>query len=243
MKLLIARHGDPDYAHDSLTEVGRIEAELLADRLCAVPADRYYVSPLGRAQETAAPTLTRLGRSAETHAWLREFDPLIRRPDRDLPGISWDWLPEDWTADPRHYDKDAWCTTEIMREGGVPEKAAEVYAGIDALLAENGYVRERGGYYRAAAANEKTLVFFCHFGVECVILGHLLGVSPMVLWHGFCAAPTSVTTVITEERRPGNACFRVNSFGDVSHLTSAGREPSFSARFCETYANFDQRHD
>ena len=242
MKLLIARHADPDYEHDSLTEVGKIEAELLAARLQSVPADRYYVSPLGRAQETAAAALKRIGKTAEMRPWLREFDPLIPRPDCQTPAIAWDWLPADWTADSRYYDKDAWCMTEIMRAGGVPEKAAEVSAGIDALLAEHGYLRENG-YYRVREANEKTLVFFCHFGVECVILGHLLGVSPMVLWHGFCAAPSSLTTVITEERRPGIACFRVNAFGDVSHLLSAGRTPSFSARFCETYENFSQRHD
>ena len=29
MKLLLIRHGDPDYTHDSLTEKGQREAELL----------------------------------------------------------------------------------------------------------------------------------------------------------------------------------------------------------------------
>ena len=31
MRLLLIRHGDPDYAADGLTAVGRREAELLAD--------------------------------------------------------------------------------------------------------------------------------------------------------------------------------------------------------------------
>ena len=57
----------------------------------------------------------------------------------------------------------------------------------------------------------------------------------MVLWHGFCAAPTSMTTIYTEERRKGQAVFRIQSFGDIGHLTSAGTEPSFAARFRETY--------
>lgn len=87
-----------------------------------------------------------------------------------------------------------------------------------------------------------TIVLFCHFGVECVILGYLLGISPMVLWHGFCAAPTSVTTITTEERREGIASFRVNSFGDISHLYVAGEEPAFAARFCETFDS-KERHD
>ena len=33
MKILIIRHGDPDYEHDSLTETGWTEASLLAERL------------------------------------------------------------------------------------------------------------------------------------------------------------------------------------------------------------------
>ena len=92
-------------------------------------------------------------------------------------------------------------------------------------------------------ANEDTVVLVCHFGLECVLLSHLLGVSPMVLWHGFCASPSSVTTICTEERRRGVASFRISAFGDVSHLWAADRTPSFAARFCETYDRFDQRHD
>ena len=33
MKILIIRHGDPDYTIDSLTEKGKTEAELLSDRI------------------------------------------------------------------------------------------------------------------------------------------------------------------------------------------------------------------
>ena len=63
MKLLIVRHGDPDYSIDSLTEKGWREAHYLADRLTKTPADFYYCSPLGRAQDTAKETMERLHRS------------------------------------------------------------------------------------------------------------------------------------------------------------------------------------
>ena len=65
----------------------------------------------------------------------------------------------------------------------------------------------------------------------------------MPLWHGFCAAPSSVTTVRTEERREGIVSFRVSEFGDTSHLYIADRQPSVSARFCELFTNEDERHD
>ena len=65
----------------------------------------------------------------------------------------------------------------------------------------------------------------------------------MVLWHGLCAAPSSVTTLTTEERREGIASFRMNSYGDVSHLYAKGEESAFAARFCEMYTNENERHD
>ena len=117
-----------------------------------------------------------------------------------------------------------------------------VIDNFDALLADHGYVRE-GNCYRADRPNEDTIVLFCHFGLECVLLSHLLHISPVLLWHGTCAAPTSVTTVNTEERRDGIAHFRMSAFGDISHLYTAGQEPAFAARFCEIFSNPDQRHD
>ena len=87
-----------------------------------------------------------------------------------------------------------------------------------------------------------TIALFCHFGVECVMLGHLLGISPVVLWHGFCAAPTSVTVLTSEERREGIAYFRMNAFGDTGHLYAESEPVAFAARFCETFDS-DERHD
>lgn len=242
MKLLIIRHGDPNYAIDSLTPTGWEEAALVAERIAKLDVKAFYVSPMGRAQATASETLKKMNRSAQTLPWLREFSAGVRRAD--IPGISgaWDWLPQDWTAEPRFFDREQWLETEPFRLGGADKEARWVTQGLDDLLKNHGYRRD-GEIYRAENPNEDTVVLFCHFGVECVILGHLLHLSPMVLWHSTCAAPASVTTVTTEERRKGIASFRMNAFGDTSHLYAAGREPSFSARFCETFDNLQQRHD
>lgn len=242
MRLLIIRHGDPDYEKDSLTEKGWREAELLAKRLSRLEIKDFYVSPLGRAMDTASLTLKKMGRTAVTCDWLREFPPDILRPDAGGRRIiAWDWLPQDWTAEPAYFKREDWCETDIMREGRVGEAYRLVTEQFDRLLAEHGYVRE-SEYYRAEQPNRDTLAFFCHFGLECVLLSRLMNVSPMILWHHGCAAPSSVTTLVTEERRRGKAVFRMSGFGDISHLYAAGEEPAFSARFCETYDG-DERHD
>ena len=241
MKILIIRHADPDYSIDSITETGKIEAELLSQSLIKLDIADFYVSPLGRARDTANYTLKKLGREAEVCDWLREFPYRIQRPDREN-SVVWDWKPIDWTGRKNFYSLDDWYKEPEMDDGGVYNVYKNVCEGFDALLAKHGYERCEN-YYKVTRANEDTIVFFCHFGLECVLLSHLLGISPMLLWHGFCAAPTSVTTVITEERDRGIAYFRVNSFANTSHLYVAGREPSFAARFCETYDNANQRHD
>ena len=78
MKILIIRHGDPDYSIDSLTEKGWREAKLLAGRLCRLSVDDFYVSPLGRARDTASLTLKRLDREATQLDWLQEFRGRVR---------------------------------------------------------------------------------------------------------------------------------------------------------------------
>lgn len=243
MRILIVRHGDPNYELDTLTETGWKEAELAADYLSKMKIDAFYVSPLGRAQDTAGCTLKKMHRTAETCDWMQEFPAHIHRPDTpEQETICWDWLPEDMEKDLSYYDRENWCRTDIMRAGHVKEAYDSVCRGLDELLKQHGYERE-GLHYRAVKPNKDTIVLFCHFGVECVMLSHLVNVSPMVLWHGFCALPTAITSIYTEERRKGIASFRVNEFGSTAHLYVAGQEPSFSARFCERYENENERHD
>ena len=243
MKLFIIRHGDPDYSIDSLTEKGWKEVEYLSERLARLDIKDIYVSPLGRAKDTASRTLKKLHRTAEECLWLREFNPLIHRPDaKDREEIVWDWLPADWTKEERFYHYDQWYETPVIKESQVKKEYDWVTESFDQVLKDHGYIREGRGY-RAEKANNDTLVFFCHFGAGCVLISHLLNISPMVLWHGTCAAPSSVTTVVTEERRKGTAIFRMSSFGDISHLYAHEEPPSFSARFCECYDNAAQRHD
>ncbi|MCI8501710.1 MAG: histidine phosphatase family protein [Oscillospiraceae bacterium] len=241
MRLLIIRHGDPDYSIDSLTPKGWREAELLSERLAKEEIAKFYCSPLGRARDTASLTLKKMGREAEICGWLREFDAPVVMPNGERKGNCWDFMPSYWTGIDEFYDREKWLETELMRSGPAKEQYREVAAGMDGILAQFGYLRE-GKLYRTSRGSRETAALFCHFGVTAVLLSHLLGISPVPLWHGFVAAPTSVTVLYTEEREKGIASFRCQSFGDLSHLYAAGEPPAFAARFCETYDNFDERH-
>ncbi|MCR5799769.1 MAG: histidine phosphatase family protein [Lachnospiraceae bacterium] len=243
MKLIFIRHGEPDYIHDSLTEKGFREAEILSDRVAKMDIDEIYVSPLGRAQATAAPSLKKINRTAITLPWLREFSPKVHRPDSpDREHVAWDWLPQDWTVRPEFYDPKHWFEHPAFKEAGVKEEYEYVISSFDKFLTDHGYTKE-GNLFKVSQSNNDTIVIFCHFGLTALLLSYLTNISPMAVWHGTITTPTSVTTVVTEERREGIASFRVISMGDVSHLYAAGEEPSFSGRFCESYYNTDQRRD
>ena len=244
MKILIIRHGEPDYEHDSLTPKGWREQEFLARRLKDVPIDRVYVSPLGRAKDTASGTLKLKNITPVECWWLREFDlRRIYRPDvgKKKRMIAWDWLPGDWMTDERFFSEQHWGEREEMQEAGMKEYYDEVVREFDAMLACHGYRRE-GRLYHAKEPNHDTIALFCHQGLACVLLSHILNVPVMTLWHGLVMPPSSVTTLVTEERRKGIASFRAMGIGDISHLYACGEEPSFAARFCECFDD-DTRHD
>ena len=91
MRLLLVRHAEPDYPNDSLTEKGWREAELLSRRLIRLKrVEAFYVSPLGRARDTASVTLKKLGAEAETLPWLPEFRGRAVDPAPGTPRIAWD---------------------------------------------------------------------------------------------------------------------------------------------------------
>ena len=137
MKLVIIRHGDPNYEIDSLTPTGWKEAELLVPRISAMDVKAFYVSPLGRARDTANETLKRIGREAQVMDWLREFPAVVQKPGRPN-SIAWDWLPQDWTQEPRFYDKDKWLEVPVFRDSNTPQLYKKVCDGLDALLASHG---------------------------------------------------------------------------------------------------------
>ncbi len=241
MRILIIRHGDPDYAIDGLTEKGRREVALLTERLVHEELTAIYCSPLGRARATIAPTLERLGREAVILPFLREFNAKeIRVPYEDGDRECWDLLPEFVEQNPLLYSPDRWREADFLKDTEIPAEYDRVCTALDALLAEHGYCRD-GFSYRAIRPNHDTLALVCHFGVTAVLLSHLLNCSPYSVWQNAVTLPTSVTTIYTEERCEGRASLRCTGIGDLSHLYAGGEPPAFAARFCECFSD-DTRH-
>ena len=91
MLLYIIRHGDPDYATDSLTERGWAQAEAVGKRLAASGINRVFSSPMGRARQTAEPTCRLLDLSYTVEPWAHEITDwhrLTPYPDGALKSVS-----------------------------------------------------------------------------------------------------------------------------------------------------------
>ena len=128
MKLVIVRHGDPDYTIDSLTEKGWREARYLAQKLSKLEIKDFYVSPLGRAKDTASCTLKKMNRTATECDWLQEYDELIGRPDEaDYKIITWDWLPQDWTDGENAADRSAADLAQQYARGLLHKSGQYIY--------------------------------------------------------------------------------------------------------------------
>lgn len=223
MRLILIRHGDPDYERDSLTEKGQREARLLAKRVRNWEVDDVYVSPLGRAKDTAKYALDVWGKDAKTLNWAREFiygDKLL-----------WDYYPADWTERDENFRENEWIGLSDVSD--TDRRAYEtVCRELDGFLMSYGYERE-GRLYRVKRHSDKTAVIFCHFGVSMIFLSHLLNISAQALLHGVFLPPTSVTILNSEERRGDEAYFRIERMGDCAHLIENGEPVSASGYFAE----------
>ena len=240
MRLIFIRHGEPDYEKKSLTPKGFREAELLGPYIPELKGNYFYVSPQGRAKHTAETALKGTGIEPVELDFLHEFRGKMVRPHENELKNCWDWMPADWTREPLFFTHDRWGEAKGIEGTNIKAEYDRVTACFDELLKEHGY--ERDGYlYKAVRPNHDTLVFFCHYAITAVFLSHLLNISPWLIWAGTVAKCSSVTELATEERQEGIAYFRMNSFGDVTHLHDGGEDPSFWARFCECYTD-ETRH-
>ncbi len=259
MRLIIIRHGEPDYANNTVTEKGHREAVALSERIKKWNVKQFYSSPYGRAYDTAKPTLELLGREAIILPWAKEFDRRIKDVRLGIDHLSWDFVPTDWAEDPKNYTVTEWMDNYPFCDN--PDIKREYYAvinGLDSLLDEYGYTRD-GMIYRTHGRPERymiktvgpdatdyaktindeqaqpTIVIFCHFGVACLMLSHLLNIPFLTLPNGIFMPPSSVTVVNTEERWGNQASFRAQCIGDTSHLYHAGEPVSSAGSFTKAF--------
>jgi broad specificity phosphatase PhoE len=218
MELVLVRHAQPEWTRDrtaqvdpGLTEVGRRQAEHVADRLEREPFDAILISTATRARQTAAPLLPRVkALDASERAWLHE----IQMP------AAWEGTPSEEVGrvlvEARDRPREDWWD-------GLPggESFRDFHARVTQGLVEElgglGVYRDAGGLWHVPA-DAPRLLLVAHAGTNSVVLGHLLGLEPEPWeWERFASDHASLTTLRSTPIAGGNI-FSLQRFSDVGHL-------------------------
>ncbi len=222
MRIHLIRHADPDYSIDSLTPKGHAEARALAawlkkeDRIT-----RIFTSPLGRARATAAYTAEALKLPVKVEDWTREINEFWQAEQQR---VAWDIAGSELR--PVYADKkEDWHNYEGVSDLPIHSHCVMIAQESDRWLASLGYERD-GEIYRVNERNEETIALFAHGGFGLTWLAHLTGVPIPLFWSGFFLHPSSITTVLFDERAPGISTPRLIGVGSLPHLAIDGQEPA-----------------
>ncbi len=219
MRMIFVRHGEPDYAHDCLTETGRQQAAAAAQRLAGEGISAIYASPNGRARETADYTARLLGLPVTTLEYMHE----ISWGGEGIPENGHPWTLGEWMIDRDDFD---FYTRDWRKHPYFEKNVATAYLDrisreIDALLLSRGY-RHAGTRFLCEDGKEETVALFSHGGSGACVLAHLLALPfpyvATVLPYFF----TSVCILEFPVRIGEYVHPRIELFNDTGHLAGNG---------------------
>ena len=222
MRISFIRHADPYYPDNSLTPTGHREAQALARHLAGRGITEIYASPRGRAVLTANYTAQEIHLPVRIEPWANELDGLYSEAHQH---VLWDIDGAVLRAPQVLTSLNDWQSVSPFNHPRLAEHLRRIRAGSDDFLARQGFQND-GGVYRAARPNREHIAFFAHLGFGLAWLATLLAIPLPLMWAGFYMHPSSVTTILFDERAPGIAVPRVLCLGDLSHLHKAGLPPS-----------------
>lgn len=195
MRIIIVRHGDPDYEHDCLTDLGKIQAEAAAKRLMGEGIETIYSSSMGRAVETAKP-FAELSGIGPIHQL--DFMREIRYGfEGALHSTGNPWIETDkMSAEDKEILDPNWREIPFFKENIATVDVDMIAEEADKWMLELGYQRE-GEYYRNVREDnqEHTVVLFCHGGSGTALLAHLLNLPFPYLCAIIRMEHTAITTL------------------------------------------------
>ena len=220
MQFVLIRHGQPGWDRNGmavdnpeLTSLGHDQAKRLAERLAATDfrVDELLVSPLARAQQTAAPIADALGLEITTLEWLRE----ITAPA--FEGTPTEQVQRIFAENRERSVDDLW--DGLPGGESFSDFHERITGGVRELLAE------RGAIPVAPAPplwkledRDRVVMIVAHAGTNAAAIGFLLGITPVPWeWERFVSFHASMSTLLPMDISGANS-FSLFKFSDVSHL-------------------------
>ena len=222
MKIILVRHGHPDYTNDCLTPLGHEQAENAALRLKDEGIQQIFSSPCGRAYETALHTAQQLSLEVSTLDFMREIKWGSSNGEEVYKdGHPWDTslyalslgyslMDEGWTKLPPFCNNLAFSETERVAR----------YA--DEWLKSLGYSRE-GANYRVTGENtDRTIALFSHGGSSTALLSHILNLPFFYLCRALCPDFTAITVLSLSDERGALTTPMIELANDSRHIRGSG---------------------
>ena len=224
MRITLIRHGEPEWVKNGLnvdnpplTMKGQEQAEMVATYLADTHFDEIYVSPLLRAQQTAAPLLRQNGRTGITADWLQE----IRNP-------IWHGTPVEKAVEAYKEER---SRPSHERWGGlnggeaVSDFVRRINDDCAQFLTVNGYGKVSNGLpvWTHGKTLDKHIAFVAHAGTNSVVICHLLVLEPTPReWERFVLGHASISEVEPLALSDG-VTFSLTRLSGVEHLPKSHR--------------------
>ena len=213
MFLYIIRHGEPDYTTDTLTALGRRQAEALSERFESIKFDKIFSSPMGRARQTASPTCEKQQKDIEILPWLSE-GPAFDAMKIDIGGKTGWWYEVLKNTQYLNCEGDQIYYNKRSRDFYLSTVTC-----FDNFLSDLGYQKCDAGYHVTALNDDKVAVF-CHAGISRIILSYALSIPFNTFCASFWIPHTGVTVLHFEKTGDNLTAPRCFMFSDLSHLYS-----------------------
>ncbi len=236
MILFYVRHGGPIYNPDSLTPLGKRQAESVAHRLALYGVDKIFSSTSIRAMETAQPTceilkkeLTTLEFCHEHTAWTQlavtidgKMDWIFSQPKLGSLMAS----PSVRALDREWYEHPEFKKFDVPLKEGMERIDRE----SDKFLASLGYVHDRENHvYHAEKPTDERVALFAHQGFGLAFLSSILDMAYPAFSQHFDMSHTGMTAIEFQDK---GDCFipRILTMANDSHLYRDGLPTLYNHR-------------
>lgn len=217
------RHGDPIYDPDSLTELGKKQAEAISKRFEKYGLDEIYASTSMRAQMTAQPICDKLGKEKILLDWANE-------------GRAWEYFSAKnengegrWVFHIESYRKmlnspevramgEQWYQHPYFAKDKLEQGVKKFNADVDELFAKLGFVHDHeNACYHVTKKNKNRVALFAHEGIGKIFLSSVLDIPYPTVATKMELGHSSVTAIYFDEN--AKTCYpKLLQWSNDSHL-------------------------
>ena len=221
------RHGDPIYNPDSLTPLGKRQAEACSRLLCRAGLDEIYASTSQRAIDTATPTAEILKKEIKLLDFANEkyaAEDLMCKRGNDRFWISDSYEFKKIFCTPEVYSLGfRWYEHPAFRDYNFGRGMERIQREADHFLASLGYEHEtHTGRYRVVKPKSERVALFAHYGFGMAFLSAVMDIPYPLFSRQAILFTSNVTSIRFKEEEDGYAIPQFLTLNSEAHLFADG---------------------